>query len=394
MVAGEVAPGFEPVREAFEKAQSTDEGGAQLAVYRHGRLVVDLSTGRDPIGGLPFTGDSLTILMSVSKGLVATCANLLRERGMLDVDRPVAEYWPEFAAAGKDRITVAHLLSHRSGLSEFDPDAGITESDFLDWNRCVTSLAEMAPLWEPGAYCRYHPMTHGYLAGEVIRRVAGTTVGRFFATEIAEPLGLDLGFGLAEAMEHRFVPQFTRSQPPTATTIAAEFTAAGVDPTARPARAAINSIVTLNQSMVRLNTREAHTVELPAVNGIGNARSLARMYAATIGEVDGVRLLRPDTVERAMVQLNSGLGAPPPLNLLPDNSPLRAALGWELPRDMTPMLGDGSFGHAGAGGRIGFAHPSLGVAVGYVCTNLAWDTTAGADPRWVPWTAALHDVLS
>src|SRR3979411_1517290 len=149
MVAGEVASGFEPVREAFEKAQATDEGGAQLAVYRHGRLVVDLWAGSDPIGGRPFTGDSLTILMSVYKGLVATCANLLRERGTLDVDAPVAEYWPEFAAAGKDRITVAHLLSHRAGLSDFDPDAGII--DFLDWDRCVTALAEMTPLWQPAA---------------------------------------------------------------------------------------------------------------------------------------------------------------------------------------------------------------------------------------------------
>jgi hypothetical protein len=104
--------------------------------------------------------------------------------------------------------------------------------------------------------------------------------------------------------------------------------------------------------------------------------------------------LGPDTVDRATVQLNNGLGAPPPMDLLPDNSPMRAALGWELSRGMTPMLGEGSFGHAGAGGRIGFAHPELGVAVGYVCTNMAWDTTAGADPRWLPWTAALHGVLS
>jgi CubicO group peptidase (beta-lactamase class C family) len=392
MVAGEVASGFEPVREAFEKAQATDEGGAQLAVYRHGRLVVDLWAGDDPITGRPFTGDSLTILMSVSKGLVGTCANLLRERGMLDVDAPVAEYWPEFAAAGKDRITVAHLLSHRAGLSEFDPDAGII--DFLDWDRCVTALAEMTPLWQPAAYFRYHPLTHGYLIGEVIRRVTGTTVGRFFATEIAEPLALDLGIGLAEAEEHRFVPQFTRSTAPTGTEVTAELAAVGVDVTSRLARAVVNSVVTLNQSMHDLNARPAHAVELPAVNGIGNARSLARMYAATIGEVDGVRLLRPDTVDRAIVQLNDGLGAPPPLDLLPDNWPMRAALGWELSRGMTPMLGEGSFGHAGAGGRIGFAHPELGVAVGYVCTNMAWDTTAGADPRWLPWTAALHDVLS
>jgi CubicO group peptidase (beta-lactamase class C family) len=392
MVAGEVASGFEPVREAFEKAQATDEGGAQLAVYRHGRLVVDLWTGSDPIGGRPFTGDSMTILMSVSKGLVATCANLLRERGILDVDAPVARYWPEFAAAGKDRITVAHLLSHRAGLSEFDPDAGII--DFLDWDRCVTSLAEMAPLWEPAAYFRYHPLTHGYLIGEVIRRATGVTVGRFFATEIAEPLGLDLGIGLHESEEHRFVPQFTRTPAPTAAEITAQFTEAGVDTTTRLARAVTNSVLTLNKSMGDLNARPAHAVELPAVNGIGNARSLARMYAATIGDVDGVRLLGPDTVDHATVQLNDGLGAPPPMDLLPDNSPMRAALGWELSRGMTPMLGEGSFGHAGAGGRIGFAHPSLGVAVGYVCTNMAWDTTTGADPRWVPWTAALHDVLS
>jgi CubicO group peptidase (beta-lactamase class C family) len=391
-MAGEVAAGFEPVRAAFEKAQAADEGGAQLAVYRDGRLVVDLWAGSDPISGRSFTGDSRTILMSVSKGLVAACANLLRERGVLDVDSPVAEYWPEFAAAGKERITVAHLLSHRAGLSEFDPDAGVT--DFLDWDRCVAALAEMAPLWAPGAYFRYHPLTHGYLLGEVIRRVTGTTVGRFFATEIAGPLALDLGIGLPEAAEQWFVPQFTRSVAPTEGEVAAELADAGVDVADRLARAVVNSVMTINRSIDSLNTRAAHEVELPAVNGIGNARSLARMYAATIGDVDGVRLLRPETVDRAMVQLNEGLGAPPPLDLLPDNSPMRAASGWELSRGMTPMLGEGSFGHAGAGGRIGFAHPGLGVAVGYVCTNMAWDTTAGADPRWLPWTAALESVLS
>ena len=391
-MTGHVHPGFEPVREAFHAAQAADEGAAQLAVYRHGTLVVDLWTGADPIGDATVTGDSVTVLMSVTKGLVSTCVHLLRQRGLLDVDRPVADYWPEFA--GKERITVAHLLSHQSGLSDFDPDAGIGMAELLDWERCVGSLAAMTPLWTAGAHFKYHSLTWGYLVGEVILRITGMCVGQFFAKEVAAPLGLDLWIGLPSTEDHRFVPEFTPARPYTEEMVAGQFTKQGLDVTDRLVRAVIGSMVTGGASVTGLNGPAGRAAEVPAANGIGNARSVAKMYAATIGTVDGVRLLAPETVESARRPRTDELGPPAPLDLLPSSAPMRAGLGYELARPGNPMFGAGSFGHAGAGGRLGFADPESGIAVGYVCTNMLWDHTKGPDARWLPWTAALHDVLA
>ncbi|HEX4705981.1 MAG TPA: serine hydrolase domain-containing protein, partial [Pseudonocardiaceae bacterium] len=371
-----------------------DAGGAQLAVYLHGRLVVDLWAGQDPIGDQPYTGDSVSVLMSVSKGLVATCVHLLGQRGLLDVEAPVGEYWPTFTANGKDRITIADLLSHRAGLNGFDPESGIGIGEMLDWDRCVTSLGNMAPLWTPGSAYQYHPFTHGYLLGEVVRRVTGITVGQFFADEIAGPLGLDLWIGLPESEEHRFVRQFSEWHPHTLAEAAQELAESGADPTSRLGRAVANNTVIGDDCVDGLNTRAAHVAEVPAAGGIGNARSLAKMYAATIGEIDGLRLLTPETVDRARTPQTDKLGPPPPFDEIPEPQPMRFGLGYDLPRPAIPEFGEGSFGHAGAGGRVGFAHPERGIAVGYTCTNMLWDPAAGPDDRWMPWTVALHDIVN
>lgn len=389
MSDGQVASGYEPVRDAFDAAQAHDDGAAQLAVYRDGELVVDLWTGADPVGHKQVTGDSVTVLMSVTKGLVSTCANLLAERGQLDVDAPVSRYWPEFG----DGVVVADLLAHRSGRSDFDPADGIGMAELLDWDRCVTSLAAMTPLWTPGSAFKYHSLTWGFLVGEVIRRITGRTVGRFFADEIAAPLGLDLWIGTPSSVDQRFLPEFAHYRALNGDQIRAQFAGRGLDLSDRLVRAVIGSMELGSDTVEGLNSRMGRSAEVPAANAIGNARSLARMYAATIGTVDGVRLLKPDTVDAARRPRTDELGPPAPLHLLPPSEPMRVGLGYELARNGNPMLGPGSFGHAGAGGRLGFADPETGVAVGYMCTNLMWDHTRGPDERWVPWTAALHDVI-
>ncbi len=358
-VDGIVEDGFETILEAFAEAQLQDEGGAQLCIYRHGKRVVDLWTGRDKVNDRPYTADTISIIMSCGKGVTATCAHLLVERGLLDPDAPVAHYWPQFAANGKANIPVSYLLSHRAGLPSFPPESGIALNEELDWNRCVTALASMKPLWTPGTAFMYHQFTYGYLVGEVIRRISGKTVGRFFAEEVAGPLNLDLWIGLPEHEEHRVAPVFS---------------SAPLDPVS----AAMGQF---------LNRRETHVAEIPSLNGIGNARSLAKMYAAIIGEMDGVRLLSRDTVERARKPQTDGLP-----EIEPGPYPLRFALGYELSRTGSPMLGTGSFGHAGAGGRLGFVHPESGIAVGYVCNNMLWDYTRGPDDRWLPWSKALREV--
>jgi CubicO group peptidase (beta-lactamase class C family) len=250
----------------------------------------------------------------------------------------------------------------------------------------------MTPLWTPGSAFRYHSLTWGYLVGEVIRRITGMSVGRFFAKEVAEPLGLDLWIGLPSGEDRRFVPEFARSRSLTAEQITGVFAKAGIDATSRVVAAAIGSMVTGGDTVDGLNSRIARAAEIPSANGIGNARSLAKMYAATIGTIEGVRLLEPNTLDEARQPRTDGLTAPAPMNRLPSTSPMRVGLGYELSRSGNPMLGPGSFGHAGAGGRLGFAHPESGIAVGYVCTNLLWDYAKGPDDRWLPWTTALGDV--
>lgn len=420
-VGGQVAPGWETVREAFARGQADDPGAAQLAVHHHGRLVVDLASSgpgpvgparaddtpsgtgsvgparvddtpsrTGPVGPAPYGTDSVGVLMSVTKGMVAVCAHLLSQRGVLDLDAPVARYWPEFAASGKGATTVADLLTHRAGLPSFASDAaGVGLPGLLDRDGLITELAAMRPLWEPGSAFLYHALTYGHLAGEVIRRVAGVSVGAFFAAEVAGPLGLDLWIGLPLEAERRFVPQFSVRPEPTQEQITGFLVGLGLspaDPLSLALRATAAELAAANEA---LGTRQGRAAELPGAGGIGNARSLSRMYAALVGPVDGVRLLSPQTVDRARTSCNEHLAPPPPLDGGDSSGRSRFGLGFELPRPGLPMLGGGSFGHAGAGGRLGMARPESGLAVGYVCTAMSWEPAAGPDPRWTDWTEAV-----
>lgn len=373
-VEGTVAKGYEAVREAFAAAQADDPGGAQLCVYRHGKAVVDLWCGQDMVNKRPFASETVTVIFSAAKGMVTTCLHMLAERGLVDLDAPVARYWPEFAANGKEQIPVSSVLAHTSGLSWFTPDSGVQMLGLVDWERCIASLAAMKPLWTPETAYQYHSATHGYLIGEIVRRVSGKSVGRFLADEVAKPLGLSLWIGLPLSEEGRVAPVF-------------------------------NSNFAGGPFIWFMNLREALVAEIPSGNGVSDARSLARMYAALIGEVDGVRLLRRETMERARTPRTDslplvpypsflrGLYAPAFGKELPPPLKQRFSLGYELPYAASPMLGQGSFGQPGMGGRLGFAHPESGTAVAYVCNNTTWNAYAGPDPRWVPWLDALKGAV-
>jgi len=391
-VHGTTARGFERLREAFAEGQKHDNGGAQLCVYRHGKKVADLWGGEDKVAGRPYTDKTITVCFSVSKGATATMAHMLAERGALDFEAPVAKYWPEFAANGKAKITVADVMAHRSGLNAFDPDDDITIKDMNDWSRITDALAKMAPLWEPGSATSYHALTYGFIVGEVIRRITGKTPGTFFADEITGPLGLDLWIGLPEREEPRVAHHYSEAAGLNLEQMKGLLGMLGINTTTRSARAMLKGAQDIGGGMAFINSRAGHAAEIPAGNMIGNAASLAKMYAATIGEVDGVRLLNAETVKRAMKVQTAGLVAPGDFVKLPSPSPHVYGLGYQLTRMAAPMLGEGSFGHDGAGGRIGFAHPESGIAVGYVCNNMLWDGQTGPDARWVPWTKALMDI--
>ncbi|TCK33391.1 CubicO group peptidase (beta-lactamase class C family) [Paraburkholderia sp. BL8N3] len=396
VVEGRTDQKFEAMRDAFARAQADDPGGAQLCVYQNGQVVVDLWTGRDLINDRRFSADTPTVLMSASKGITAITAHMLVERGELDLDAPVSVYWPEFAQNGKGKIPVRYLLSHQAGLAEFPANSGITLEKLLDWDRCVEVLAEMAPLWTPGSAFMYHAATFGYLIGEVIRRVSGKTVGQSLAEGFRRPLGLDLWLGdLPASKEANFAPQFTLASDPSAQTERQMLDSADADIDAGdPSLKALKlNRISPNKIDEFLNARDTHLAEIPAANAVGNARSLARLYAATIGEVNGIRLLNEETMSRARVPQTDNLSRPSPSDKRPVLHPSRFALGFQISSARCPMLGEGSFGHSGRGGRLAFAHPETGTAVGYTCNNMAWDHEAGPDARWLPWIAALNKAL-
>ncbi|MFF4588823.1 serine hydrolase domain-containing protein [Streptomyces sp. NPDC001388] len=371
-VEGEVAPGFEPVREAFAaNFERHGDIGAAVCVYHRGRPVVDLWGGTaDPETGRPWTRDSLQLVYSATKGATATAAHLLAQRGTLDLDAPVAEYWPEFAANGKAEIPVRQLLSHQAGLVALDEPVPL--ADALTWHPMTTALAAQRPLWTPGTAHGYHGRTYGWLVGEVIRRVSGRTPGRFFADEIAAPLDLDLFIGLPASARDR-VTRMAYQQPGVdLSTVPPEavpeeyrdLVAALLDPDSLTNRA----FAVTDPPEIDFNSPEVQAAELPSSNGICTARALARMYASLVGEVDGVRLLTPETVAAAAEEQSAG----------PDRvvmTPTRFASGYMLPTDTLPLTGPNAFGHPGRGGSLAFADPDHDLAFGYVMNHIIEDPT-------------------
>ncbi|WP_431043079.1 serine hydrolase domain-containing protein [Streptomyces sp. P1-3] len=366
-IDGEVAAGFEPVREAFAAnfAQRGDVGAA-VCVYLDGQPMVDLWGGvADPNAGRPWARDTLQLVYSATKGATASAAHLLAQRGVLDLDAPVARYWPEFAANGKAEIPVRWLLSHQAGLVTLDEPVPLAKA--LGWQAMVDALAAQRPVWTPGTAHGYHGRTWGWLVGEVIRRVSGRTPGRFFADEIAAPLELDFFIGLP-ASERDRVSRMVYQQPDVDFTTAPpesipeelrELVAAWRDPNSFSNRA----YAVTDPAEIDFNSPEVQAAELPASNGIGTARGLARMYAALIGEVDGVRLLTPETLASATKEQASGADQ---VMVVPS----RFSSGYMLPTATDPMTGPNAFGHTGRGGSLGFADPEHGIAFGYVMNHI------------------------
>jgi CubicO group peptidase (beta-lactamase class C family) len=379
-VHGHVETGFEPVQRAFaENFERRGEVGAACCIYLHGRRVADLWGGvTSPGTNDPYAADTLQMVMSTTKGVVAIAAHILAQDGRLDFDVPVARYWPEFAVHGKGDIPVRWLFSHRAGLAAIDHKLGL--DDVLAWGPVVEALAAQEPNWEPGTAHGYHALTYGWLAGEVIRRVAGMSVGSFVAERIAKPLKLDFWIGLPEALNQRVAtsipaPRPAPGEPPD------PFAARLADPASLMHRAFANPATPPGAA----NTAAFRAAEIPAVNGIGTARALSRLYAACIGEVDGIKLLEPDTLWRATEMQSAGED-------LVLGYETRYATGFQLPFPFRPMAGAGSFGHYGSGGSVGFAHPTLGVSFGYVMNQML--PPFGVDPRPAALVEALMGCLS
>lgn len=386
-VSGTVAPGFESLRAAFERnfAEHGDVGAA-VAVYRHGQPVVDLWGGvADPVTGRAWERDTMALVYSATKGVLAATAHLLVERGHLDLDTPVAHYWPEFAAADKDTIPVRWLLSHQAGLPALDK--AVPLDDALRWDPMVQALAVQRPQWTPGTAHGYHGRTFGWLVGEVVRRISGRSPGRFLAEEIAGPLGVDFFIGLPDSERHR-VSRLVYAPKPEPGSVAIDdipeefraLFAAMQDPDALINRA----FQVTDPADPDFDSQPVQASQIPSSNGIGTARGLARVYAALVGEVDGVRLLSPDTLADAVREQASGIDR---VMMIPS----RYASGYMLPDERFELSGPGAFGHPGRGGSLGFADPGRGLAFAYV-TNYIIE--GALDPRAVGLVAALNEATT
>ncbi|MFE2916374.1 serine hydrolase domain-containing protein [Kitasatospora indigofera] len=356
-IRGTVAPGFEAVREEFAAvlAEDPNEPGAQLAAYLDGRQVVDLWAG----DGL--TGDSLTGVFSSTKGAAYLVVALLVQEGVLDLDHEVASYWPEFAAEGKDRLTLRDLLEHRAGV--VGVPGGFTPAELADDRVLAGRLAAQRPWWTPGEGYGYHALVIGALTGEVVRRVTGHTVQQLFEERVRAPYGLDLHLGLPEALEPRFVG--IRPMRP-----GEQELAAFEGPVPAPdslTGIAFNLHAAAPTDLVEFaNSRTVRAQGPASVGGVGNARGLAGMYAAAISGLDGrPPLLKPGTVAEF------GRVRTPGTDLVTGEAD-HFGLGFEAESSRFPFLGPDAFGHCGAAGSEAFADPRSGVAYGYTRRRFAF----------------------
>ena len=367
---------FEDVREAFA-ANFRERGdvGAAVCIYVDGKPVVDLWGGyRDGTRSVEWTPDTIATTYSNGKGWIATCMHMLLDRGLIELDAPVASYWPGFERHGKEGVLVRHILTHTAGLPA--PSMRVPDEAIYDFDRMIEYVADSELFWQPGTKMGYHAATFGWLNGGVVQKVTGMTPGEFLCHEIAEPLGADLYWGTPPEYDGRtaeFLPPVP-SDEPTRTQVSgaqSEMAKKAFNNPPRRFRAA--------------NTREWRAAVIPASNGHASARGLARLYAALAGggTLDGVPLMRPETVDTARYEQVSGID-------VISGAEARRSFGYALsmpgPDD---SRGPSAFGHGGLGGSLGYADPDHRMSFGYVMNQAGQNV----DHRTSSLSAALYRCL-
>lgn len=355
-VAGTWDPRFVEVADAFaNNFVEHGEVGAAVTLIVDGAVVADIWAGHaDAAKTRPWERDTLVNVFSIGKAFVAICAHLLVAEGRLDLDSPVAAYWPEFAAAGKDAITVRHLLAHRAGLPAIERP--MPDGSMLEWDTMTSALAAQAPWWEPGTEHGYHVNTFGFLVGELVRRIDGRSYGRFLEEAVTGPIDADVFVGLP-ARDERRVAQFLWPDAPPA-----------VRPESLSGRDLFAFCTYFNPPGVSgqgwVNRREWRAAEIPSTNGHATARGVADVYAALVRG----NLLPNDVLGEAIVEHSYGVDA-----VLGRSS--RFGLGFQLTQPERPLGPNArAFGHFGAGGSLGFCDLDAGVAFAYVMNSMG--------PRW------------
>jgi CubicO group peptidase (beta-lactamase class C family) len=358
-IEGHADAAYAPLADQFARNFSErGERGASFAVLVDGELVVDLWGGSSDVRtNAPWQRDTLSVIFSCTKGLMTICALNLVAEGKLDLDAPVTAYWPEFGQSGKDGILVKWLLQHRAGLISFDRD--LTVEDVVAWEPVIRAIEEQKPLWTPNAGYRYHTLTHGWLVGELIRRITGQTPGSYLRA-LTESVAHDTWLGLPSSEQHRVARlawedeengPFPDLDPATASEERLWEERAGTLGGAFP-----NSLVFGDRGF---NDPRIQAAEAPGAGGISNARDLASIWSATVAPTGGLRLLT-----RELTSFGPSIFGN-------DVAPYNAwGTGFQVSSERTPLLSSASFGHGGMGGQAGFADPDARVGFAYVTNHL------------------------
>ncbi|ODT12342.1 MAG: hypothetical protein ABS35_40480 [Kaistia sp. SCN 65-12] len=359
--SGFVLPEYQPVADAFDAVLKNYAGGAAASVYVDGRPVLDLWGGTaDTVTGRAWSEDTLTVIFSCTKGLMSLLAARLVAEGRLDYDAPVARYWADYAAAGKQGTLVRHLLAHQAGLSA--PVAALGIDDIVDWERMIDLLAGQAPLWPPGAGHSYHFITHGWLVGEVLRRITGKSVAALLDEMIARPLGASTWIGLPAGESARVAN----------IGVGTSF-AEGTERFLREGSEWIARGLTLGGALPRtlaspgggFNDPRLQAAPIPGAGGISDARSLARIWSAAVTETDGVRLIDSGTIGRATAPQSAGA----PVFYEPEPWPAWG-MGFQIDSPARRYLTPSGFGHDGAGGQVTFAEPYLRLGFAFITNQM------------------------
>ena len=384
-VNGSYSPKFERVRDAFEgNFQERNEVGAAVAVWVDGELAVNLWGGAtDTAKQQPWQQDTLASIFSGSKALTSTCIHLLADRGELDLNAPVAEYWPEFAQAGKQDITVAMVLGHRSGV--IGPRTRLTPEQTLDWDLVCTHLAKAEPWWEPGTAQGYHMCSFGFLIGEIVRRVSGRTLGEYLRKEIAEPLGIDVHIGLSDVEHHRCADMVNK---PHIRDVLNNGNAPGYPSTLNEHPMAAFSIAMgfiPDDELGSSDITAWRSAEFPSTNAHVSALGLATFYNALAhGKILSYEHMDNCRISQGGFDTDLVLG------------PRVADHGWGLGYMLNQRGVNGpnkrTFGHGGSGGSFGFV--DLEHRIGYAYVMNHFDATkCNADPRSVALSNEVYSAL-
>ena len=364
MIDGFADPRFRAVADLFaDNFEALDEVGASLCLSLEGETVLDMWGGhRDAARTQTWDKDTISVVFSNTKAATALCAHMLVDRGLLDLNERVSTYWPEFAQNGKQDATVLMLLNHTVGLPALR--APVKPGGFADWDYMVERFAAEEPFWEPGSQNGYHMISFGWLVGEVIRRVSGKSLGQFFADEVAGPLGLSMYIGLPPEQDHRLAPViFYKMQPGE---LPSEFMQ-----TLLKNPDSIQALSMLNLGGLDYNTETAHRAEIGGAGGIGNARALCGMFTPLANgggdllsgaRIDAMRSLSSANSHDANLMIPTRFAQGFMLNM--DNGPASASQGGSF------VIGDGAFGHVGAGGSTGFADPDKRLAFSYTMNRM------------------------